>query len=123
MPRRRPASLVEIEEGPEPRPRSSRRAPEPDEEPECLFCVLLDEADDEARDADDESPDREADNEEVDAIMREKLAIALAYGSLVHSQGHGIAMCTDCNVALEEAVRDVKKELRSVRRSHRRARD
>ncbi|HZU83814.1 MAG TPA: hypothetical protein VE987_12895 [Polyangiaceae bacterium] len=80
---------------------------EPEDEP-CLFCTLIDEADDEA----DQAPNRE---DAVDDVLRDKLATALAYGAIVFAQGHGVATCDACNDAIDEAMRAVKKEIRKAR--------
>ena len=94
------------------------RAGEPDAD-ECLFCTLVDEAEDEA----DDVPAGDRGDEDLRVIVRDKLAIAHAYGALVFSQGHGVATCDECNEAIESALRDLKKELRKVRRPRARSRD
>ena len=115
--RRRILPTLEVHDDPDDERETETRDGEPDAD-ECLFCTLVDEAEDEA----DDVADGRAGDDELRVIVRDKLAIAHAYGALVFSQGHGVATCDECNEAIENALRDLKKELRKVRRPRARAR-
>jgi hypothetical protein len=115
-PRRRILPTLEVLDQDDER-ETETRAGEPDAD-ECLFCTLVDEAEDEAQDV----PDGDRGDDELRVVVRDKLAIAHAYGAVVFSQDHGVATCDECNEAIETALRDLKKELRKVRRPRARSR-